>query len=77
MSIVLTQPRQSSSKKETVRIISTEANEFMAFCPKCGTLETVWFVENMLVPTPKFSQEDTRVYHDRGLDKSCHLYRTL
>jgi hypothetical protein len=77
MSIVLTQLRQSSSKKETVQIKAAEADEFMVFCPKCGTLETVWFVENMLVPTPKFSQEDTRVYHDCGSDTSCHLYRTF
>jgi len=77
MSIVLTHPQQCNITKKTGQIIAAEADEFMVFCPKCGTLETVWFVENMLVPTPKFSQEDTRVYHDCGSDKSCHLYRTL
>ena len=77
MSIVLTQHRQSSSKKETVQIISTEANEFMVFCPKCGTLETVWFTEDgLIVPTRKFTQKGARLYHDCGAYESCYLYRT-
>jgi len=77
MSIVLTQPRQSSSKKETVQIISAEANEFMVFCPSCGTLETVWFTGGgLIVPTRKFTQKGARLYHDCGSDTSCYLYRT-
>lgn len=76
MSIVLTQPKISSTGRKTRPIISSEALEFIVFCPKCGTLETVWFTEDgLLVPTRKFSQYDTKLYHDCGADIPCHLYR--
>ena len=77
MSIVLTKPQVSSTGRETRPIIAAEAKEFIAVCPKCGTIETVWFTEDgLLVPTRKFRQYGSRLYHDCGSDKSCHLYRT-
>jgi len=54
MSIVLTKPQVSSTGRETRPIIAAEANEFMVFCPKCGTLETVVFTEDgLIVPVIK------------------------
>jgi len=77
MSVVLARPHVSGTGRETRPIIAAEASEFMVFCPKCGTLETVWFTEDgLLVPTRKFSQYGARLYHDCGSDTSCHLYRT-
>jgi len=77
MSIVMTQPQKSSSRKEIGHIISSEALEFVAFCPRCGTLEPVWFTEDgLIVPTRKFRQYGARLYHDCGLYVPCHLYRT-
>jgi len=77
MSIVLTQPQVSSIVRKTQPIIAAETNEFIAVCPKCGTLETVWLTKDgLLVPTRKFSQYGARIYHDCGADVPCHLYRT-
>jgi len=77
MPIVLTQPQVSSTVRETRPIMAAEANEFIAVCPKCGTIETVWFTEDsLLVPTRKFRQYGARLYHDCGLYVPCHLYRT-
>lgn len=77
MSTVMTQTQVSSTVRKTRPITSSKALEFIVFCPKCGTLETVWFTKDgLIVPTRKFNQEDARIYHDCGADIPCHLYRT-
>jgi hypothetical protein len=45
-------------------------------CPRCLTLETLWFIDSVLVPTIKFSQgEDGGVYHDcKGSVEPCRLF---
>ena len=73
--ILLTQPQVTSTVRETRPIIAADANEFIAVCPGCGTLETVWFTEDGLVPTRKFRQYGSRLYHDCGVGAPCHLYR--
>ncbi len=57
----------------------TEAGntEMVAFCPKCKTLETLWFSRDRLMPTVKFYQQDNRIYHDCGSSEPCRLYRAL
>ncbi len=41
------------------------AEEYICQCPRCLTLETLWFRADVLVPTIKFCQgEDGRIYHD-------------
>ena len=59
------------------RLPATGAQEYICQCPRCLTLETLWFEGDALVPTTKFSQgEDGRVYHDcnRGSAGSCRLF---
>ena len=58
------------------RLPATGAQEYACQCPRCLTLETLWFKGDILVPTIKFSQgEDGRVYHDcnRGSAGPCRL----
>jgi hypothetical protein len=43
-------------------------------CPKCKTVETIEFVEDTLTPCQKFSQKDSKVYHDCGCELPCRLY---
>jgi len=75
MSVVLTRPRVSNTGRETRPIIAAEANEFMVFCPGCGTFETVWLGEDgLIVPTRKFFQEGSRVYHNCGSGQPCRFY---
>ena len=76
MSVVLTQPQQCNSTKNIGRRIAIE-NEFIIFCPKCDTFETVCLIEDMLVPTKKICQVDDRIYHDCGSNEPCYLYRNF
>jgi hypothetical protein len=75
--MLLTKPQVTSAVRGKQPIIAADANEFMAICPGCGTLETVWFTQDgLLVPTRKFRQYGSRLYHDCGAGAPCHLYRT-
>ena len=73
MSIVITQQQKSGATKEAWHRKIASVDEVVAFCPKCKTLETLWFTGDMLIQTRKFSQEDKRVYHDCGSNEPCHL----
>ena len=62
-------------KKSRSAVIGAE--EYVCQCPRCLTLETLWFRNGVLVPTIKFSQgEGGRIYHDcnRGSAKRCRLF---
>ena len=48
--------------------------DIMVQCPKCKTVETLQFVENMLTPCRKFFQRDGKVYHDCGSNLPCRLH---
>ncbi len=53
-------PKVKKSRSE-----GTGAAEYVCQCPRCLTLETLWFRDGILVPTIKFSQGgDGNVYHD-------------
>jgi hypothetical protein len=49
--------------------------EFIVSCPRCLTLETLWFWRDRLEPTKRFSQKsDGKVYHDCGSQLPCRLF---
>jgi hypothetical protein len=50
-------------------------DELVVFCPKCKTLETLWFTNGWLMATRKFSQVNGELYHDCGSQEPCRLYR--
>ena len=51
-------------KVKKSRSAVTGTVEYVCQCPRCLTLETLWFRDGILVPTIKFSQgEDGRIYH--------------
>ena len=54
--------------------INLPADEVIAVCPKCKTLETLWLSGGLLVPTRKFRQIRNKVYHDCGADEPCSFY---
>jgi phage FluMu protein Com len=54
-----------------------EIRELVAFCPKCKTLETLWFTNDYLMQTRKFGQRREEVYHDCGAKEPCRLYRSF
>lgn len=48
--------------------------EIMVCCPKCKTLETVYFSRGQVMPTQKFHQENQKLYHDCGSTIPCKLF---
>jgi phage FluMu protein Com len=52
-----------------------ETHELVAVCPKCKTLEVLWFSDGRLEQTRKFNQSCEQVYHDCGAKEPCRLYR--
>ena len=52
----------------------TRSREAVAFCPECKAFQTVWFSGNTLIPTRKFNQAGSQVYHDCGSSQPCRLY---
>ena len=54
---------------------SNGRQESLVSCPKCLTIETLWFWRDRLEPTKRFTQEsDGRVYHDCGSQLPCQLF---
>lgn len=73
MSIVIAQQQKSGTTREVRQSMAASVDELVAFCPKCKTFETLWFRGDVLMQTRRFSQKDTRVYHDCGSNEPCHL----
>jgi hypothetical protein len=48
--------------------------EIMVCCPKCKTLETVYFSRGQVMPTQKFHQQNQKLYHDCGSTIPCKLF---
>lgn len=55
---------------------ASKTEEVMAFCPGCKALQTVWFSDDGLLPTRKFTQIGTEIYHNCGAQQPCRLYHT-
>ncbi len=51
--------------------------EVVVFCPKCKALQTVQISGSRLMPTRKFYQVGTRIYHDCGSTQPCRLYNNM
>ena len=76
MSMLVDQPKTAATRKVHSSTIAS-TSELVAFCPKCKTLETLWFTGDKLIRTQRFNEENDRVYHDCGSKESCRLYRTF
>ena len=74
MTITIVKQYDESVAEETGRSICAAIDEVIIVCPKCKTLETLWFSRGVLVPTRKFRQMGSQVYHDCGSTEPCCLY---
>jgi len=70
------------ASRRPVRVLETTAldhgvgeSEATVFCPGCTAFETVWFLNGELMPTRKFAQVGSRIFHDCGTSRPCWLYR--
>ena len=64
MVLALAQRPQSESLNSTAVCPLPDVREFVAFCPGCETLETLWFNNGWLMQTRKFNQQGEQVFHD-------------
>ena len=69
--LAVKEERASNIQKLEYGIWSGEA---VAFCPRCKALQTVWISDGTLMPTRKFNQIGSQVYHDCGSSQPCRLY---
>ena len=74
MTITLAQDIVQSVRELRGQDINSPIDEVIVVCPKCKTLETIWFAADFLVPTRKFRQNGKQVYHDCGSIEPCTFY---
>jgi hypothetical protein len=49
--------------------------EAMVVCPGCKAIQSVWIQDRRLMPTRKFRQIGSRIYHDCGSNQPCRIFR--
>jgi hypothetical protein len=52
-----------------------QSGEAMVVCPKCKAIQSVWIQDGRLMPTRKFYQIGTGIFHDCGSTQPCRIYR--
>jgi len=65
---------REEQRAQIQRFSQQMAGEIVVFCPKCKALQTVQIDESRLMPTRKFHQKGTHIYHDCGATQPCRLY---
>ena len=81
--MVLALAQRPQTQNKTVEPLIPDVNgvneldldEFVALCPGCKTMETLWFNDGRLMPTRKFVQQGRQVFHDCGTTMPCRLYQ--
>jgi hypothetical protein len=53
------------------------SGEVVALCPHCKALQTLAVTGDAILPTRKYIQRGTQVYHDCGGGAPCRLFRIL
>ena len=74
MALLTVKERQSYNIGELA--YATWSGEAVAFCPECKALQTIWISGDRLMPTRKFFQEGSQIYHDCGSSQPCQLYHS-
>ena len=67
--VVLIKERPTAVKEASSRTIASD--EMVMFCPSCKAVQTVWFSNDKMIPTRKFSQYDGLIFHDCGSKIPC------
>jgi len=75
MTLALVKQLESTTSESMTMDASAAERELVVFCPKCKTLETLWFTNGWLMPARKFNQMNGELYHDCGSQEPCRLYR--
>ncbi|MDO8567292.1 MAG: hypothetical protein Q7R57_01095 [Dehalococcoidales bacterium] len=63
--------------RRKILAVPAYTDEVTAFCPKCMTMETLYFSEDGLMPSRRFHQEGKKGNYDCGAQVSCRLFRIV
>ena len=77
MVITLMPKAEPITLEKPIAYVPAHVQELLVFCPKCKALETLSFSNGYLMPTRKFSQKNSHVYHHCGSQKPCRLYKIV
>lgn len=76
VSTIKLSPEPITKMQEPENMFFGPAEEFIAQCPSCKTIETVSINSNSrLIATRKFYQSGRNVYHKCGSTQPCRLFR--
>jgi hypothetical protein len=53
------------------------SGEVVVLCPKCKALQTIQVAGDSILPTRKYVQRGSQIYHDCGSAEPCRLFRIL
>jgi hypothetical protein len=76
MVFTLVQPQKSQTPEAIKADPLISMRELVVYCPRCRTLETLWFNNGRLMEARKFTQLNSHVFHDCGSQQPCRLYRS-
>jgi len=51
------------------------SGDVVVLCPVCKALQTLTIVDDVILPTRKFTQVGNRIYHDCSTSEPCRLFR--
>ena len=51
--------------------------EYVVYCPRCKTLETLSFTDGYLISTRKFNQKNNQIFHDCGYHEPCRVFNSI
>jgi len=74
MAPLLLKSQKYRTPKQTSNNNPLYFTEFVAFCPHCKNMETIWLGDDSLQTERRYSQRKGNIYHDCGSTKPCRLY---
>lgn len=74
MTLALAERQQIASRRRIWATLAVRTDEVTVFCPTCKTMETLFLEDYRLMPTQRFNQRGSQIFHNCGSDKPCTLY---
>jgi hypothetical protein len=73
MVLELAGKEQIAARRRVWQTLAVHTEEITAFCPACKTIETIFLEDNLLMPTQRFCQRGSQIYHNCGSVRPCCL----
>lgn len=53
--------------------VIADEQQYTVQCPKCLDIQTITFRNNRMLPSRKFFQSTSGIFHDCGSDRPCRI----